>query len=151
MRIYLDCCALNRPYDDLTQMTVNLEAQAKLHIQFWIQSGKYDLVSSKILMKEIDDCPYEIRRKGITDFVEEHSTIHVGPGNNQKINQMAHVIMKTGIKYKDACHIASAIIGKCDYFISTDKRLLKYHTDALKTIDPIQFVAEAEEAESHAQ
>ena len=35
MRIYLDCCALNRPYDDLTQMTVNLEAQAKLHIQFW--------------------------------------------------------------------------------------------------------------------
>ncbi len=25
MRIYLDCCALNRPYDDLTQMTVTLE------------------------------------------------------------------------------------------------------------------------------
>ena len=51
MRIYLDCCALNRPYNDLTQMTVNLEAQAKLHIQFWIQSGKNDLVSSEMLRK----------------------------------------------------------------------------------------------------
>ena len=151
MRINLDCCALNRPYDDLTQMTVNLEAQAKLHIQFWIQSGKYDLVSSEMLMKEIDDCPFEIRRKGITNFVEENSTIHVGPGNNQKINQIAHDIMKTGIKYKDACHIASAIIGKCDCLISTDKRLLKYHTDALKLLDPIQFVAEAEEEENHAK
>ncbi len=102
-------------------------------------------------MKEIDDCPFEIRRKGITNFVEENSTIHVGPGNNQKINQIAHDIMKTGIKYKDACHIASAIIGKCDCLISTDKRLLKYHTDALKLLDPIQFVAEAEEEENHAK
>lgn len=33
MRIYLDNCCYNRPYDDLSQFTVNLEAQAKLFIQ----------------------------------------------------------------------------------------------------------------------
>lgn len=149
MRIYLDCCALNRPYDDLTQITVTLEAQAKLSIQYWIQSGKYELVTSEMLMKEIDDCPFVVRRKGITDFVEENAAIHVGPDNNRKINQMAQDIMKAGIKYKDACHIASAIVGGCDYLISTDKRLLKYHSDALMILNPIQFVAEIEEAESH--
>ena len=149
MRIYLDCCALNRPYDDLSQMTVNLEAQAKLQIQFWIQNGQYDLVSSEMLMTEIDDCPFEIRRKGIRDFVEENATIHVGPRNNQEIDQMARDIMRTGVKYKDACHVASAIIGRCDCLISTDKRLLKYNTDALKILNPIQFVAEAEEAVDH--
>lgn len=149
MRIYLDCCALNRPYDDLSQMTVNLEAQAKLQIQFWIRNGQYDLVSSEMLMKEIDDCPFEIRRKGITDFIEENAAFHVGRANNQRIDQMARDIMKTGVKYKDACHVASAITGRCDYLISTDKRLLKYHTEALKILNPIQFVEDAEEAESH--
>ena len=150
MRIYLDCCALNRPYDDLTQMTVNLEAQAKLHIQYWIRSGKYELVSSEMLMMEIDDCPFEVRRKGITDFIEENAAIHVGPDNNRKVDQMAQDIMKTGIKYKDACHIASAIIGRCDCLISTDKRLLKYPSDALKILNPFQFVEAMEEAEDHA-
>ncbi len=33
MRIYLDNCCYNRPYDDLSQLTVSLEAQAKLFIQ----------------------------------------------------------------------------------------------------------------------
>ena len=33
MRIYLDNCCYNRPYDDLSQLIVSLEAQAKLHIQ----------------------------------------------------------------------------------------------------------------------
>ena len=33
MRIYLDNCCYNRPYDDQSQMRVFLESQAKLHIQ----------------------------------------------------------------------------------------------------------------------
>jgi len=33
MRVYLDNCCYNRPYDDQTQMRINLETQAKLYIQ----------------------------------------------------------------------------------------------------------------------
>ena len=47
--------------------------------------------------------------------------------------------MKTGIKFKDACHIACAIMGKADYLISTDNRLLKYKTDEIKLINPFEF------------
>ena len=32
--------------------------------------------------------------------------------------------MKTGIKAKDACHVACAISASCDYFLTTDDRLL---------------------------
>jgi hypothetical protein len=32
-RIYLDNCCLNRPYDDLDNLNVQLEAEAKLFIQ----------------------------------------------------------------------------------------------------------------------
>lgn len=52
--------------------------------------------------------------------------------------------MKTGIKFKDACHVASAIYAKCEYFISTDKRLLNFNTTEIKMVTPIQFVTETE-------
>ena len=41
--------------------------------------------------------------------------------------------MKAGIKFKDACHISSAIYAiyaHCDYFISTDKRL--FNTELIR-------------------
>ena len=52
MRIYLDNCCYNRPYDDQSQMRVSLEAQAKLHVQEEINEGKYELASSYMLTYE---------------------------------------------------------------------------------------------------
>ena len=47
--------------------------------------------------------------------------------------------METGVKKMDALHVASAIIGKADYFLTTDIRLLKYSTDKIHIINPIDF------------
>ena len=49
MKIYLDNCCYNRPFDDQTQMKIHLETQAKLYIQAKIKEGAYDLVWSYIL------------------------------------------------------------------------------------------------------
>ena len=38
MRIYLDNCCFNRPYDDQSQLRISLETQAKLYIQGMIAS-----------------------------------------------------------------------------------------------------------------
>ena len=145
MRIYLDCCCYNRPYDDLSRLTVSLEAQAKLHIQKEIKAGKYELVTSEILNFEVGNCPVEVRRDTISGYMEENSSVHVGPGSTDRVKAAAHEIMRTGVKYKDACHVASAIVAGCDYFISTDKRLLKYRSDKLKIVNPIEFLSEMEE------
>lgn len=53
--------------------------------------------------------------------------------------------MKTGVKFKDACHVASAIYAECEYFISTDTRLLKYNSNEIKMVTPIEFVMETED------
>lgn len=145
MRIYLDSCTYNRPYDDLSQMTVSLEAQAKLFVQGKIKNGEYDLVTSEILRKEVDDCPVAYRKKLIYDFINDNSSIHVGPANNDRVDEMAKTITATGVKYKDACHVASAIIAKCDFLITTDKRLLKYISEKIKLVNPIQFISEMED------
>lgn len=145
MRIYLDNCCYNRPYDDLSQFTVGLEAQAKLHIQQKIKDGVYELVTSEMLTYELDDNPFPVRKDTIWKFIQKYSSVHVGPESSSKVREMARDIMKTGIKYKDACHVASAILAGCQYFVTTDKRLLKYRSAQIKLVNPITFVSETEE------
>ena len=57
---------------------------------------------------------------------------------------IANSIMKTGIKASDAAHVACAILAGCDYFVTTDNRFLKYKTDHIKLVNPIEFVTEWE-------
>ena len=40
--------------------------------------------------------------------------------------------------------VSMEILTHCDYFISTDKRLLKYATEEIKMVNPIDFVREWE-------
>ena len=70
---------------------------------------------------------------------------YVGLERKSEIESMAAEIMETGVKFKDACHVASAIYAKCEYFISTDKRLLKCQTDLIRLVTPIEFVSETED------
>jgi predicted nucleic acid-binding protein len=55
--------------------------------------------------------------------------------------------MESDIKKKDATHLACSIIAECDYFITTDKRVLNYKTDKIKIINPITFMERWEESE----
>ncbi len=42
----------------------------------------------------------------------------------QDIIQSAERISSIGVKSKDALHIACALVSKCDYFITTDYKIL---------------------------
>ena len=79
MRIYLDMCCYNRPYDDQDQMSVALESQAKLHIQNEIQAGKYDLIGSYVLDYEVSRNPFDMRRNAIISFINGNIKGYVGP------------------------------------------------------------------------
>lgn len=68
----------------------------------------------------------------------------MGTDRRAEIEAKANEIMKTGVKFKDACHVASAIYSKCEFFISTDRRLLNFVTTEIKMVTPIQFVTETE-------
>ncbi len=77
MRIYLDNCCYNRPYDDQSQLRISLESQAKLHIQEMIKDNKLQLASSYTLIYENSKNPYEIKRKTIGKFLEDNTSIYV--------------------------------------------------------------------------
>ena len=142
MRIYLDNCCYNRPYDDQSQVRISLESQAKLHVQELIREKKLELASSYTLSYENSRNPYDIRRRTIQKFLEEHTAVYIDASFSQQVSALAKEIMSTGVKTADAHHAASAIIAKCDYLLTTDDRLLKYRTDRIRVVDPIDFIQE---------
>ena len=54
MKIYMDNCCYNRPYDDQSQIRIHLETDAKLYIQDMVKNGELDLVTSFMLEYEND-------------------------------------------------------------------------------------------------
>lgn len=44
LKLYLDMCCFNRPYDKQTSARVKLETEAKLYIQSAVLDGKLALV-----------------------------------------------------------------------------------------------------------
>lgn len=142
--VYLDNCCFNRPYDDQTFLSVSLETQAKLYIQELIRQRKIEMATSYILDFENNENPFEMRKASIKDFMNRNESIYVSLNKQQEVEIMAEDIKKTGVKHKDACHVASAIIAGCEYFLSTDYRLLKYKTDKIKVMNPVDFIKELE-------
>lgn len=55
--------------------------------------------------------------------MNEFATLYVSNKKEKDIAKIADVIMETGIKEKDAYHVACAIIAECNYFVTTDDRL----------------------------
>jgi len=39
-------------------------------------------------------------------------------------------------------HIATAIYSKCDYFITTDRKILNKNIDGIAVLNPVTFVEE---------
>lgn len=94
---------------------------------------------------EVEKSPYELRRIPILQFINTHTSSYV-PGSiyEDKLHNKVETIMATGIKYKDAVHIACAIYANADYLLSTDIRLLKYKTNEIKLRNPVEFISEME-------
>ena len=68
--------------------------------------------------------PDENQRDEITKFIKSYRKIHIGIDNTENLLESVKEIMSTGIKTNEAYHVASAIFANCDYFLTTDERLL---------------------------
>jgi predicted nucleic acid-binding protein len=136
-RIYLDNCCFNRPYDDQTYPVIQLESEAKLFIQKEILQGTFDLVWSFILEYENSANPYINRKKTIASW---RKVACQNIAVSDEIYELAGQMIATGIKKKDALHLACAVQAKCDYFLTTDKRLLNSRINNITILNPLDFI-----------
>ena len=141
LKIYLDNCCFNRPYDNQASVKIRLETEAKLYIQASVREGKYALIWSFMLDYENGKNPYEEKREAISTWKEIAADFCLP---SDLILLKGQSIMALGVKNADALHIACAIESGCDYFITTDEKLVGKSVPSIRIVDPIDFVKETE-------
>ncbi len=141
MRVYLDICAFNRPFDDQNQLKIKLETEAKLFIQQGIVTGIYELVWSYILEYENNQNRFDDRRNSI---IEWKTIARIHCGETDEIIKYAESLRAKNIRTKDALHIACSVCAKSDYLITTDKQLYNLKLNDIKIINPLIFLNEME-------
>jgi predicted nucleic acid-binding protein len=141
MRIYLDNCSFNRPFDDQTSMRIKLETDAKLHIQELIRQKVLQLTWSYMLEYENSMNPYKNKRERIAAW----KPLAVQTAYETfEILTTAKRFQSHGAHKKDAIHLACAVSVQCEYFITTDKSLLnkRRYFRPLQVMSPVEFVTE---------
>jgi len=144
MRVYLDNCALNRPFDDQSHIRIRLEAEAKLYIQDCIKNRKIELTWSYILDIENDQNPFEEKRNAIGKW-KEFAAVDVE--ETEPLTERADSLVSSGMRAKDALHVSAAIEGMADLFITTDDKLLKKLAGIaeIRAANPVDIVGEIDE------
>ena len=133
MKVYLDNCSFNRPFDDQDQIRIRIEAEAKLFLQKLIDQGKLELAWSYILDYENMANPFEFRQLVIHKWKKKAM---VNIRENVNVLKNAEQLQSKDIRAKDALHIACAVEAGCAYFITTDDKILNKN----RTIKRIEIV-----------
>ncbi len=139
MRVYLDNCCYNRPFDDQNQLKILIESLAKLSIQQQMRDGTLEYAWSSVL-------DYEIGKSKLVDRTERIKPWKHGAAVNvlvdDSIRQRAKKLEVLGVKPMDALHVACAESANCDWFLTTDRDLIK-KTNNLSTMqiaNPVDFI-----------
>jgi predicted nucleic acid-binding protein len=122
MKIYLDGCSLQRPFDDRSQPRIAVEAEAVLVILALSESDRLKLISTDALLFEIARIPDQDRKDialAILKIAKEAVEL------TSKIESLAGRFAALGLKPLDALHLAFASGSKVDYFCTCDDKFLK--------------------------
>ncbi len=144
MKIYIDVCCLNRPFDDQTQDRIRLETEAIYTILKFIEIGQFALLNSDIILYEVEKIP-NLKRKNSIRMILSKAKYYIDL--NEDILKRGYEIQKIGVKSYDALHIASAEYGKAKIFLTTDDKLLKVVQNNLDKIhikvqNPLNWILE---------
>ena len=147
MKIYLDTSALNRPFDDRSQVRISLEALAVQSIILLIQERTIDLISSDALAYEVSRNPYPENQTIVREILEYASAYQ--DFTTLILERGQQLERDNNITQLDALHIACAEAQQVDRFITCDDRLIKRYKNAIIHLcNPVELVLQATQGES---
>jgi len=144
LKIYLDVCCLNRPFDNQTQDRIHLESEAILSVLNHSQNSNWDIVGSEAIDIEIDKMIDNEKKLKVNILASIHQSYIVV---DRSVETRALELSELGFKTFDALHIACAEKGSANVLLTTDDNLLSKafkHGNMLriKTRNPLEWVAE---------
>lgn len=143
LKLYLDNCCYNRPFDNLEQEKINLEANAIENIFRKHINKEIEIYKSMAIDFEISKIKSDNKRRQVEDLYDAIESIEIA--YSQKIKQRAIELREYNIKDMDSLHLAFAESEDVDYFITTDRLLINASKRAnlkIKVINPIEFIME---------
>jgi predicted nucleic acid-binding protein len=120
--IYLDICALKRPFDDAQSERIRREAEAVARIFEQVENGSIQLVVSPAHRFENDRNPREDRRLATALWLKKADRVVDAAADT---DERARLLAGLGFGPLDALHLALAEKAKARWFVTTDDRLLK--------------------------
>jgi len=145
--VYLDICALKRPFDDARSERIRREADAVARIFEEAENGRIQLVVSPAHQFENDRNPREDRRLATALWLQKtgHSVELASA-----VDERARSLTGLGFGPLDALHLAFAEHAQARWFVTTDDRLLRKALEhrgqmRVEVVRPDQFPADAEE------
>lgn len=122
IKVYIDNCVYNRPFDDQSNERIFIEARAFYIILKWIEEGKIMSINSDALEYEnslISNPDRKMRIKTYLSLAKAYVKF------SDKVTERAKEIAGFGIRGIDALHIAMAEVANADYFVTCDDDIIK--------------------------
>jgi predicted nucleic acid-binding protein len=144
MKIYLDVCCLNRPFDDQTQDRIHLEAEAILAVLNYSRMSGWSVIGSDAIDFEIGRMPDHDKRLKVQILSTLHDVyVKVDAGVERRSMELKQV----GLKALDALHVSCAERAKAEVFLTTDDHLLSKAVQNKKILkvrieNPLRWVTE---------
>ena len=144
MRIYLDMNIYNRPFDDQSQVKIRFETIVIFSIFQKIKNKELKLIWSFMIDYENSLNPYDDVRQEI-EMAASLAFKNITP--DEAILNAAKEFESNGIKPRDSIHLACALNGKAEYFLTCDDKLIKRASALdmnIKIISPLRFIEDME-------
>lgn len=148
MKIYMDVCCLCRPFDDLQNRKIRLEAEAILTILDRC-SNDWELVGSVIIDDEISRLSDIEKRQKVEqklELIREYIEL------DETFFCMVPGYQKAGLNLFDALHLACAESGKT-IFLTTDNRIItlagKIPAITIAVANPVHWLMEVSADENN--
>jgi predicted nucleic acid-binding protein len=135
----------NRCFDDQYQLRIKLETAAIEGIFALAEAGKLAVIWSFMLDYENSLNPHQERKEGV-ELLSRLCRYTIAP-SSEIVRRARSLIKSSGVKPRDALHLACAENAECDYFVTCDDALIgafdkstRGHGLKVVAINPVEFM-----------
>jgi hypothetical protein len=122
IRVYLDTCCFNRPFDDQKQLRVRLESEAITDILRNVSRGRWTMIGSDAVDDEIGAIRDPVRRaktRRLASYASEHVPA------DADLARRGEILESMGFRGYDSLHIACAEAAGADALLTTDDAFIR--------------------------
>ncbi|MCD7846946.1 MAG: PIN domain-containing protein [Oscillospiraceae bacterium] len=143
MKVYLDSCCYNRPFDGTTQERVNVEADAILRILRKGEIGEIEIIGSEIILLELWNMSDLVKKQNVLGLYRvTHSQVVL---TDEIFSRSRQIMSESNIRRKDSLQIASAEAAGADVMLTTDDKLERMASRmnlGVRVMNPVKLLDE---------